>query len=185
MRVELRPDLDAVVARMVRPTVNRLTAAVAREAQRRAPAAKVWLTAEDERVRPAHAAADGQMIPANLRFKLKNQSYVRGGGRGSRVSGRIVLAGSTFDLAREPRDEDLPDDQRYRCRCISVEVPGVIARKVSTSPAMIEGARVRGEVSVWFNRIVESEKGTSKDKPAHFLGAALEAVAARIRGRAR
>lgn len=185
MRVELRQDLDAVVARMVRPTVDRLTAAVAREARDRAPAVKIWLTAEDERVRPAHAKADGQTIPANLRFKLRNQSYIRGGGRGSRTSGRIVLSGNTFDLAREPRDEDLPADQRYRCRCIAVEVPGVIARNIVTSPAAIEGTSVRGQVSVRFNRIVESEHGTSKDHPARFLGGALAAVASRTRSRAR
>lgn len=181
MRVELRPDLDLVAAKLARRPVDRLAAAVAREAQRRAPDARVWLTVEDERVRPSHALADGQTIPANLRFKLRKVIYRRGGGRGSKIPGQLLLAPSGYDLAREPRDEDLPDNQKKRCRCADVTVPGLIAKKVVWHAAVVEGNRVRAEVSVRFNRIIESEKGTSKDVPARFMGSAIEAVAARLR----
>lgn len=183
MRVELRRDLDQVVARMAARAVDRLAAAVAREAQLRAPAGRIWLTAADERVRPSHADADGQTIPANLRFKLRKQIYIPGAGRGRRGSGRTVLAESEFDLAREPRDEDLPPDQRKQCRCADVTVPGMIARKVRRSAAVVTGSRVRAEVSVRFPRIVECHHGTSGDAPDRFLSEALEAVAARSRGR--
>lgn len=181
MRIDLDKDLDATVARLARPAVNRLAAAVAREAQTRAPAVHIWLTAADDRVRPSHVDADGQTIPANLRFKLKRQVYRKGGGRGSEVSGQLVLASSGFDLAREPRDEDLPPDQRVSCRCAFVTVPGMIAKQVRMSPAVMEGLRVRAQVYVRFNRIIESEHGTSKDRPARFMGSAVAAVAARLR----
>lgn len=184
MRVELRKDLDAVVARMVQPLVDRLTEDVAAEARRKAPAAKAWITADDERVRPSHADADGQTIPANLRFKLRKQVYIRGGGRGSRVPGHTALNAHAFDLAREPRDADLPAEQREGCRCIAVELPGLIARKVHASRAVVDGTRVWGRVEVRFTRIVESEHGTSKDEAARFMGAALDTVAARWRARA-
>ncbi len=183
MRVELRPDLDEVAARMAAPTVERLVAELAREARERAPGIKVWVTSEDERVRPSHAQANDQEIPENLRFRLKKQIYVRGGGRGSRKPGRTALAPQGYDLAREPRDENLPADQRQNCRCISVDLPGVIARRIVTGPVVVEGARAHGRVSVQFNRIVESERGTSGDRPARFMGSALDAVAARLRRR--
>lgn len=181
MRVELRGDLNAVVARMVRPTVERLAEDVAEHARRLAPDARRWETAEDERVRPSHADADGQLIPANLRFKLKKQHYQRGGGRGSDVAGRLMLAVDMYDMAREPRDEDLPADQAANCRCEAVDVPGVIAARVRAHGAMMEGARVRATVDVRFNRIVESFHGTSKDAPDRFLALAVQAVAARLR----
>lgn len=181
MRIELHKDLDFRATGLVRSAVNKLAATVAREAQLRAPAARVWLTAADERVRPSHVDADGQTIPVNLRFKLRKQVYVKGGGRGSKVPGHMELARSGFDLAREPRDEDLPPDQRKQCRCADVTLPGVIAKKIRTSAAVVEGTRARAQVWVRFNRIIESEHGTAKDRPARFMGSAVEVVAARLR----
>lgn len=181
MRVELRADLNAVVAQMVRPKVDRLAEQVAEQARRRAPDAKRWATAEDEKVRPAHALADGQTIPENLRYKLRKQYYEHGGGRGSKVAGHFVLAENVYDMGREPRDEDLPADQAANCRCQSVAVPGVIAERIRAHRAQVEGPLVRAVVDITFTRIIESEHGTSKDHPARFLGAAVQAVAARLR----
>jgi hypothetical protein len=181
MRVELRKDLNAVVARMVRDKVDRLANDVAREARRRAPAAHVWLNVDDGRVRPAHVDADGQAIPGNLRFKLKKQVYIRGAGRGHKGPGHYKLAQNAYDLAREPRDESLPDDQLANCRCAMVEVPDMIAKKITVERAVVQGTRARGVVQVKFNRIVESHTGTSGDSPNRFLSEALDAVAARLR----
>ena len=175
-RVELRSDLDAVVARMAAPAVNRLADAIAQQARERAPATKTWISREDGRVRPAHAKAHEQTIPENLRFKLPKQ---RKGGQGK----TLLLSG--FDLARTPRDPALPEDQKVRCRCVSITTQGIIARRILTTPAITVGSQVRAQVWVRFNRIVESEHGTDKDAPSRFLGGAVDAVAARLRARAR
>lgn len=177
MKVELRRDLNAVVARMAVPAVDRLAGAVADEARRRAPAAKIWLSRDDGRVRPSHVEAHGQTIPANLRFKLPKQRYVRG-------TGQHVLAPG-FDLARRPRDPNLPADQRANCRCLNITMAGLIGRRVVTSPALATPTRARAEVSVRFNRIVESHFGTGQDRADRFLADAVEAVALRLRASAR
>lgn len=176
MRVELRRDLNLVVARMAAPTVKRLADTVGDEARRRAPAAKVWISRDDGRVRPSHVKAHGQTIPANLRWKLPNQRV--------KSDGTAVVVGG-FDLARRPRDPALPADQRIRCRCVGVTLPGLIARRVFVSPPLVAGAQARAQVSVRFLRIVESEFGTSEDRAARFLGGAVDAVAARLRARTR
>ncbi|MEW9530762.1 hypothetical protein [Microbispora sp. NPDC049125] len=186
VKVELRDDLNQVVARMIRGKVERIAREVAAEAAANAPAAKVWITAADERVRPSHVDAEGQTIPENLRFKLRKQRYVGGTGRGSgrravHYSGVAVLT-SGYDLARKPRDPALPRDQKDRCRCISVRIPNAIARKVHAEPAVIEGSRVTARIVVQFQRIAESEFGTSGDPGTHFLGRAVNTVAARLRG---
>lgn len=182
MRVDLRSDLDNVVAKMVVGRVNDLAEQVARQARQRDPGVNIWITAEDERVRPAHAKADGQRVPGNLRFQLRKQVYTRGGGRGSRVSGFTKLGPpGEYDLAREPRDEDLPDDQKKRCRCEMETAHGLIAERVRASRAVAQGSRASARVSVSFNRIVESEHGTSQDRPSRMMGGALDAVAARLR----
>jgi len=182
--VELRQDLNTVVARMAAPTVERLARHVADEGRRRAPAAKVWITRDDERVRPAHVKAHGQTIPANLRYKLPKQVYVHGGGRGSDISGHTILAPG-FDLARHPRDKELPPAQRANCRCLSITMLKLIARRITVSPVVVTGTQARAQVSVRFLRIVESEFGTGEDRGAHFLGGAVDVVAARLRARAR
>jgi hypothetical protein len=43
-------------------------------AQRNAPDGKVWVTAHDERVRPSHVHADGQVVPDNLRYLIPKVS---------------------------------------------------------------------------------------------------------------
>lgn len=183
-RVELDRDLDRVVAaRFAQPAVNRAARRLAAAARDRAPAAKQWITAEDERVRPAHADADGQLVPANLRFKLRRQAYLPGSGRGSgsrpgHFPGRTVLTGG-YDLAREPRDTALPADQVANCRCVAVELPDEIARRIQASRAVVDGTRVSARVSVEFPRIAESEYGTGGDRPAYFMRGALREVAAR------
>lgn len=186
MRLELRADLNNVAARMVRSQVERIAGEVRDEAQRNAPAAKVWISARDDRVRPSHEHADGQTIPANLRFQLRRMFYVRKGrgedGKAINFAGGWYEA-SGFDLARWPRDPDLPRDQLIRCRCESQELPGVIARRIRAGTAVVDGPRARARVAVRFERIVESELGTSKDRGTHFMANAVDAVARRYRVR--
>jgi hypothetical protein len=181
-RIALNGGLDQMVAaRFARPVVSRLSGQVEHEARILAPAGKAWLTYEDERVRPAHVVADGQMIPGNLRYKLRKQVYVRGGGRGRRPSipGHTVLT-SGFVLGRVPRDESLPIDQTAECRCESVDLPGVVARTIHARSVVQAGTRVSAEISCGFNRAAESEFGTSGDIPARFMSGALRVVAIRF-----
>jgi hypothetical protein len=97
-RFEPNPDLDAVVAaKFARPLVEHATLAVRDAARGFAPPVKIWLTVQDERVRRSHVKTDGQAVPDNLRFKLPK---VRGAG---------------IDLARLPRDLNLPLDNRINC----------------------------------------------------------------------
>lgn len=167
-RVELDVDLDQVVAaRFARPAVDRIRDEVVEEARRRAPAAKTWVTMQDERVRGTHVETDGQMIPANLRYQLPS---VRGAG---------------YDLAREPRDGALPIEQRINCRCVSFENPEVLAQSIRSGPSELRGTNVQAEVDTRFHRAAESEFGTSEDPAARFMRDALREVAARTRARPR
>lgn len=181
MRVELDRQLEQRAALIVRDRVTRLASQVADAARPKAPPAHVWITSEDERVRPSHADADGQKIPGNLRFKLKKQRYIRGGGRGSDISGRTVLVPGQFDLAREPRDGDLPPDQAINCRCQVLVLKGEIGRRVQVQRAVVSGKQARARVQVRFSRIAESFHGTSKDRPNRWLSEAASQVAARLR----
>src|SRR4051812_48045185 len=111
-RFVARADLDAVIARTVaRRAVDRLKPDVESGAQRRSPEVHVWVTARDELVRPAHADADQQAIPGNLRFRLPRMIYVR---KGRGPDGKAVNPAGGYrrtegyDLARRPRDETLP-----------------------------------------------------------------------------
>lgn len=176
-RVELIRDLDSVIAaRIARPAVERLTAQVAAEARARAPAAKTWVTAGDERVRRSHRDTDGQTIPANLRYKLPKMEYVRN-------VGYVQISG--VDLARLPGDPALPVHQAINCRCQSVEVAGAIARSIRSTHVTLSGTRVTAQVYTDFHRAAESEFGTSGDQAAHFMAGAVRAAAARLESRAR
>jgi hypothetical protein len=180
-RLVLRPDLDGfVAARLVPGEVDRLATAVMLSAQVRAPAGKVWITMRDERVRLTHVETDGQTIPDNLRYRLRK------GERGNDVDDEIREAGHEF--ARAPRDPSLSIGNRINCRCSSVPLPGAVGMTIRKDPAPnIQGTRVSQEVYTRFPRAAESENGTSQDRPARFMGGAIDEVALMLRaqGRAR
>lgn len=185
-RVELDRDLDQVVAvRVALPAAERLTERVQRAAQRLAPPAKLWVTAHDERVRYSHREADAQMIPANLRYLLPAVVYVRKGrnehGKAMNPEGGWKPVPGRHDLARAPRDPELPIEQRINCRCASFELPGALARTIFTTPAVLRGAAAVAQVYTRFPRAAESETGTSRDRGAHFMAGALREVAAGMR----
>lgn len=165
-RFEPAAGLDAAVAaRILRPRVDRINEDVRDAARRLAPDVRVWLTVRDERVRRTHVKTDGQMIPDNLRFKLPK------------------TIGVGVDLAKHPRDTNLPVAQRINCRCADPTIPGVLAASIHSFPAVLQGTRVVAETETRFPRAAESENGTSQDPAAYFMRDALREVAARLNTR--
>jgi hypothetical protein len=162
-RFEPRKGLDEEVARrIVAPRVRRALDMLTDSAQAKAPDVKVWVTMRDERVRPSHFTADTQTIPANLRFRLD-------------------AADGGTDLAREPRDPNLPIAQRANCRCDAPHLPHVLAESIHATDVQVMGTRVDGSVETRFPRAAESEFGTTEDEAAHFMTNALHEVALRLR----
>lgn len=158
-------DLDAKVAlRILTPRVEHLTSRVADEAQRLAPDGKVWITMRDERVRPSHVHTDGQEVPDNLRYKLPKALDDNPGSQG-------------WDLARRPRDPELPIANRINCRCESVPVPRAVAEAIHRLPLLITGTKVRGTVVCTYPRAAEAEYGSDGDAGAHFMSGAVDHVA--------
>lgn len=167
-RFEPAPDLDARVAVLfARPNVERLNEAVRDIARAKAPDVRIWLTVRDERVRRTHVRTDGQTIPDNLRFKLP------------------VISGVGHDLARHPRDSNLPIAQRANCRCADPVLRGVLAATIHALPAVLQGTRVVAQTETRFPRAAESENGTTEDQGAFFMRDALREVAARLNARGR
>jgi hypothetical protein len=161
-----------MAATVGRRATDRLKRQVEEEARRRAPGAKMWVTEQDERVRPSHQDADKQTIPDNLRFQLPKVANTRRG-EWRRIPG--------FDLARFPRDPGLPVHQTVRCRCVAVALPEALAVSIHAGATEIQGAQARAEVATRFNRAAEAEHGTSHDTGGHFMSGAVRAVAARLR----
>lgn len=180
--VELRGDLEQALARALTRPVQQITEQVAAKAAESAPDGHLWVTHADERVRPSHAATDGQLIPGNLRFRLPKSVYVR---KGRGPDGRAINPAGGWkvvpgvDLARQPRDPALPLHQRIRCRCRLVPVPGAVASGVRVSPARAVGTRVAGQVVVMFPRVAESEFPDGADGGGGWLRGAARTVAAR------
>jgi hypothetical protein len=157
---------ERVAARWAVPEARRLADQLADRVRANVPDAGVWITARDERVRPTHVEADGQTIPANLRYSLTHPSH---GGN---------------ELARAPRDPDLSIGNRIQCRCVAAGLPGAIAAHVHSSDVLLQGARAVATVSVQFPRIVESEHPGAGDGGGGWLRRSVEEVAV-ARGRSR
>jgi hypothetical protein len=165
-RFEPSPTLDVFVAeRFLVPEIERLKVLVRDAARDRAPDGKVWVTARDERVRTTHRHADSQEIPANLRYVLRRPGKAPG-----------------TELARVPRDPNLSIGNAINCRCESIPLPGAVARTIHDGPTVIAGTRVRAEITCSYHRAAESEFGGDGDEGAHFMGGAIDEVAARTRG---
>jgi hypothetical protein len=159
-----RPGVDQQVAeRLVQPVMHRVIDMLTDEARRRAPAAKTWVTMRDAKVRPTHVHADGQSIPANLRFLIEK------------------VDGTGYELARQPGDRALSDANYYNCRCVTATVPQAIAETIHGTDVHVDGTVVHGSVETRFPRAAESNDGTSQDEATHFMDGALREVAARLR----
>lgn len=125
-----------------------------------------WLFAEgmivhnsmrDELVRHTHVRADGQTIPANLRFRV----------------GR--------DLLRAPRDPNGSIEEVANCRCEDPRLPDAVRDAVSAGPTRVAGTRASARVAVVFERIDEVEFGTAEEPPLRPMGNAARTVASRHR----
>ena len=163
-RFEPVKGLDAIIAqRIVAPRMRRALDMLEDAAQAGAPETRTWVTMRDERVRPSHFGADTQTIPANLRFRLASAD------------------GIGHDLAREPRDPDLPAAQRIGCRCHAASLPHLLAESIHKTDLRVAGTHVSGTVETRFPRAAESEFGTTEDTAAHFMTNALREVALRLR----
>ena len=162
-RFEPAKGLDEEIARrVVVPRVRRALDMLQDSAQGNAPAVKTWVTMRDDRVRPSHFEADTQTVPANLRFRLR-------------------AADGGVDLARHPRDPNLPAHQAAGCRCSDPETPHLLAESIHKTTVSLVGTRVEGSVYTEFPRAAESEFGGDGDEPAHFMTNALHEVALRLR----
>jgi hypothetical protein len=151
--------LDEQIARRVAaPRVRKVAVEVERGAKVRAPNVHVWLTARDERVRPTHHHTDGQAIPANLRYKVRANDT------------------DTPTMMRAPRDPSAPIEETANCRCQTVVDPDALRNAIKREDLLIVGAHVSQRVVCEFHRAAESERGTSEDKPARFMGGACHAV---------
>ena len=154
------PGLDARIAqRFAVPHARRLADALADRMRDNAPEAAAWITAQDERVRPTHRDADGQTVPDNLRFWIEKPS----GGHES---------------AQAPRDPDLSIENRANCRCLAVDLPGVIAERVQAGDVALRGPRATASVSVAFPRIVESEHPSGGESGGGWVRRSIEETAA-------
>lgn len=162
-RFEPVAGLDMMIAERIGvPYIRRVTDMLRDEAQTRAPECRTWVTMRDEKVRPSHFKADRQTIPANLRFKLES-------------------ADGGTDMARAPRDPDLPIAQRANCRCDDPPIPHLLKESIHTAGVEHIGTVVKGTVETSFPRAAESEFGTDRDTAARFMQGALAEVALRLR----
>jgi hypothetical protein len=162
-KFEPKAGLDQEIARRFGvPAIRRALDMLQDSARTNAPETRTWVTMRDERVRPSHVKADGQTIPANLRFKLD-----------AKIGG--------VDLARHPRDPALPEAQRINCRCDDPTLPHLLRESIHSTDPIQEGTVVHGSVYTDFPRAAESEFGTSEDEAAYFMTNALREVAMRLR----
>ncbi|GAA5071012.1 hypothetical protein [Streptomyces similanensis] len=166
--------LEQALARMIAPHVQRIARQVEIEAKRLAPPTKRWVTVGDDRVRPTHVAAQGQVVPGNLRFSINSMAWDR------RHRG---LGPQTYML--EPKDESSRAVANLKnCRCTTHNDPDGIARNINAGPPVITGKKVTVTVSATGPMVVEAEVGTVYPgnlvaDGAHFMARAAALVAAR------
>lgn len=165
--------LEAAVARMIAPEVERIARQVEVKAKQLAPALKTWVTAADDQVRPEHAAAHGQTLPENLMFSVNSMDWD--------IQHRGVGAQTYLDA---PRDRDSRAVvTELNCRCRVVLDPDGIAQHVNTGPPIIAGNKVTVTVRAEGPWITEAEFGTVYPgnivaEGTHFMQRAVAAIAA-------
>ncbi|MYW67138.1 hypothetical protein GTY65_24165 [Streptomyces sp. SID8379] len=168
------PGLEAALARMIAPHVQRIAHQVEVEAKRLAPPTKRWVTVADDKVRPTHVEAQGQVVPDNLRFTINSMEWDRKH-RG--------VGPNTY--MRVPRDHSSRAVANIKhCRCSTTIDPDGIARNITTGQSIITGKKVTVTVSVRAPMVVEAEVGTVYPgnliaEGTHFMARAAAAVAVR------
>ncbi|MBM0201915.1 hypothetical protein JNW90_01430 [Micromonospora sp. STR1s_5] len=172
MGTQFRPrkGLEQVVARMVARRVQAITDQVAEAAKDHAPPTKTWRSRGDDAVRPEHRDADGQEVPANLRYVLDSPDY-----------DRAHYGAAAKQQLRHPRDRDATPGLTAQCRCTETEDPEGLSRGIEAHMVEVRGAVVVGHVTSIGPRVVDAEFGTAEDDPARYMGQAVRDVAARLR----
>ncbi|MEU4703380.1 hypothetical protein [Nonomuraea dietziae] len=165
-KIRIQPGLAKRLATtVIHDQIERITAEVEREAQDRAPDAKTWVSENTPTTRLSHRHAHGQTIPDNVPYRV-------GALDASQENS------SSVHLAARPRDPRLPLAERINCGCQSVTLPGAIAAMTRSTPTLVHGTRVTASVESVFDRIAESEFGSSGEPGAHFLSLAAATVVA-------
>lgn len=166
--------LEEKLAQMLAPHVYRVAQQVEVEARRLAPPTKRWVTMGDDHVRPTHVAAQGQVVPGNLRFEVNSMAWDR------RHRG---LGKSTYMLA--PRDQTSRAVANIKnCRCTTHKDPQGISRHINTGQPVVTGKKVTVTVVAQGPMVVEAEVGTVYPgnlvaDGAHFMAGGTAIVAAR------
>ncbi|MFE6185463.1 hypothetical protein ACFQ6U_13660 [Streptomyces sp. NPDC056465] len=144
------PGLEEKLALMLAPAVQRIARQVEIEAKRLAPPTKTWVTVGDDKVRPTHVNAQGQVVPGNLRFELDSMQWD--------IEHRGVGA-HTYML--QPGDRSSRAIANLKnCRCSMHRDPDGIARHINTGQPVVTGKKVTVTVSVQAPKVVEAEVGT-------------------------
>jgi hypothetical protein len=154
---------ETVAARFAAPYVGHVARQVEDSARSRAPEGKSWITMRDERVRTSHRHADGQIIPANLRYEIEAVDPKHWD---------QVIPG-THELAREPRDPNLQLGNRYACRCFSESDVDAVRRTIATTDATVVGAKASAQVRTDFPRIAEAHYAVAPDQAVPFMAEAI------------
>lgn len=170
-----RADLDAIVAHMVKDKVTEVARQASVIAKREAPPTKTWVSMRDGAVRMPHVHADGDELPANLRFKLTAFAWdlehpgavpiavERGGaGKGKKTSWprTAQTVPGRYSYLRFPRDKSQGHFvQIVNCRCQLEMDPEGVAKMISVTPAVVSGTKVQAKVVAEGKYVVEAERG--------------------------
>ncbi|MGG2460125.1 hypothetical protein ACO0M4_09945 [Streptomyces sp. RGM 3693] len=144
------PALETMLAWMIAPHIQRIAHQVEIEAKRLAPPTKQWVTVADDKVRPTHNRAQGQVVPDNLRFTINSMDW----DRRHRGVGPLTYM-------KAPRDETSRAVANLKnCRCTTRTIPDGISRNIRTLPPVITGSTVTAKVVASGEFVVEAEVGT-------------------------
>lgn len=165
-----RPELDKIVAKMVVPAITALTEKAADGAKKAAPPEKIWLSEDDERVRPEHVKAHDQHVPKNLRFTLDSPQY-----------DREHYGAGEIQMGRKPKHKGNGEDGftpglTANCRCFLSEDPKGVAKTIKAHRARAAGTKVTGRVTCDHELAVPAEFGNSRDVGARFMSKGLAAA---------
>ncbi|MFB8026019.1 MULTISPECIES: hypothetical protein [unclassified Streptomyces] len=168
------PGLEQKLALFLAPQIHEIAREVERQAKVFAPPTKKWVTVGDDKVRPTHVSANGQEVPANLRFKVQSMRW-----------DRVHRGVGPTTYMKAPRDESSRAVANIKnCRCHAASIPDGISRLINTGPPVVVGSTVTVKVVAEGEWVVPAEIGTVypgnlEAKGAYYMARAAAAVAAR------
>lgn len=167
-RFKAAKGLNVTVAKLIVPDITEIAETAANGARVVAPAEKVWTSVGDALVRPTHRKANGQAVPANLRYTLDVPEYDQEHGQPPR------------EMARHPRDRSLSDGNYYECRCFEKSVPDGVSKTIRAHRAVATGPRTAARVTCDHELAEPAEFGNSEDQGARFMAAGIRHAAQRL-----